>query len=31
LALISLRRPCAQQKASRSGSPPVRFDVARWV
>ena len=29
LALISLRRPCAQQKASRSGLPPVRFDVAR--
>ena len=25
LALINLRRPWAQQKANRKGSPPVRF------
>jgi hypothetical protein len=30
-ALINLRRPWAQQKAKRKGSPPGRLGVARWV
>jgi hypothetical protein len=29
VALISFLRPCAQQKASFKGSPPIRSDVVR--